>query len=112
MSIQALREAGQAALDAWDEFADLDDPQLAINALAPHIERLWEALAPGPTGDILVQVVEGREVVESKPLPPDEYIVLCGERRYVDGIQSYPVKGTVVVTIKRLSASAEGAQDA
>ncbi len=54
---------------------------------------------------VTVQVLEDGKVVESKPLPPDEYVVLCGERRYIDGVQSYPTKGTVVVTIKRLSES-------
>lgn len=51
---------------------------------------------------VTVQVLEDGNVVETKPLPPDEYIVLCGEGRYISGVQDYPGKGTVVVTIKRL----------
>jgi hypothetical protein len=38
---------------------------------------------------VTVQVLEDGEVVESKLLPPDEYIV------------QYPTKGTTIVTIKR-----------
>jgi hypothetical protein len=56
---------------------------------------------------VTVQVVEDGKIVESKPLPPDEYMVLCGERRYIDGVQSYPAKGTVVVTIKRAPSGDE-----
>jgi hypothetical protein len=37
---------------------------------------------------------------QESPLPPDEYIVLTGRDRYVDGVQMYG-NGTVVVTIKR-----------
>lgn len=54
--------------------------------------------------DVTVQILEGGEVVETKPLPPDEYMVLCGERRRIDAVQDYPTTGTVIVTIKRTEA--------
>jgi hypothetical protein len=38
--------------------------------------------------------------VETQELPPDDYMILCGPQRYIANVQSYPGKGTVVVTIK------------
>lgn len=61
--------------------------------------------------DVVVQILEGGELVESKPLPPDEYIVLCGERKYVAAVQDYPTKGTTVVTIKRAAEATERKND-
>lgn len=40
------------------------------------------------------------EVLAEKLLDND-YLVVCAGNRYVDGVQAYPTKGTVVVTIKR-----------
>lgn len=62
-------------------------------------DREWTLALPVP--DVVVQVLEAGKVVDSKPLPPDEYIVLCGENKYVAGVQDYPGKGTTVITIKR-----------
>ena len=56
--------------------------------------------------DVTVQVLEDGKVVESKPLPADEYMVLCGERMRIDAVQDYPTTGTVIVTIKRDGGSA------
>lgn len=50
--------------------------------------------------DVEVHVLEDGEVVERKPLPPDEYAVLVGADREISGMQAYS-NGTVVVTIKR-----------
>jgi hypothetical protein len=44
--------------------------------------------------------------IQTAELPPDEYIVLCGEGRFVDGVQVYPKAGTVVATIKRIRREA------
>lgn len=38
--------------------------------------------------------------VDEAVLAPDDYMVLTGPQRYIDGIQQYG-NGTVVVTIKR-----------
>jgi hypothetical protein len=53
--------------------------------------------------EVEIHVLEDGEVVERKPLPPDEYAVLVGERREISHIQAH-ANGTVIVTIKRLGA--------
>lgn len=47
---------------------------------------------------LVVKVIEDGEEVYSKPLPPDEYVVLCGKNRQLSTIE-HPEEGTVVLTV-------------
>lgn len=39
---------------------------------------------------------------DTKELQESDYIILCGERRYVGHTQLFPTAGTAIVTIKTL----------
>lgn len=52
------------------------------------------------TGEVL-----GEQVIS------DDYIVICAGNRYVSGTQSYPAKGTAVITIKRSGRPSETGAD-
>lgn len=37
---------------------------------------------------------------ETVEVPPDDYVIVLGPKRWISNIQNYPAKGTVVLTIK------------
>jgi len=51
---------------------------------------------------VVTDLVTGES--ETKDLPPDDYLVICGAERYVANTQVYPRTGSHVLTIKRAEA--------